>query len=378
MLFLGTILIPIVAILIASLFFKRHFALIEYFCLLLCPLTLILISYFTLNFIQTNDKEYWSGWITKAEHSEPWNEYVHKTCTRTVGTGKDAKTETYDCSYVRYHPDVWHIYGSNGEELDVPENKFLNLVNLFGNRQKTGHHSGYTNSGDIFTTYWNGSDPTQAPLVTVHNYKNKVQHSHNIINFPEISKKEAKKLGLFEYPNLNDYYALSILGWINPYDQQKLDKLNSNLGARKQVKVWILVYQNKPMSIFQDQLNYWKNGNKNEFVIGIGLKDGKVQWTDVFTWSESHLLKAETKNKLAEQIGNNLNLSNFIDWLYPEIEQKWKRKEFKDFDYLTVEFPFWNVFVVYLLTSLSTVGCFFYMVGNDYKQHHCSVLRNMD
>lgn len=70
----GTIFIPIVAILIAVIFFKKHFTLVEYAGLMACPLILVGISYCILNFIQTNDREYWSGWIVKAEYEEDWNE----------------------------------------------------------------------------------------------------------------------------------------------------------------------------------------------------------------------------------------------------------------------------------------------------------------
>ena len=56
-----------------------------------------------------NDTEYLGYYITKASYYEPWNEYIHRTCTREVYDGRDSdgnpkyRTEHYDCSYVEYH-----------------------------------------------------------------------------------------------------------------------------------------------------------------------------------------------------------------------------------------------------------------------------------
>ena len=67
-------------------------------------------------FKQSNaaDTEYLGSYVTRIRHYDAWNEYIHRTCTRTVGSGKNQRTETYDCSYVENHPEL-HAETENSE-----------------------------------------------------------------------------------------------------------------------------------------------------------------------------------------------------------------------------------------------------------------------
>jgi len=55
----------------------------------------------------------------------------------------------------------------------------------------------------------------------------------------------------------------------------------------------------------------------------------------------------------------------YADWLKPEIEQKWVRKKFEDFSYLTVEPPMTAVIWTFILTLLVTIGIGAWAVLNN-------------
>ena len=282
------------------------------------------------------DKEYWGSYGIKVHHEEPWNEYIYATCTRTVSCGKDCTTtETYDCSYVLYHPDYKTITDSLGVRYFATDELYRELVGLWGNEKKVGHHSGYTQSGDIFEAYFPGTDNKMYNMVTVHNYKNPIQISHNVLNFPEVDKKTKSDYKLYEYPSVNSkYYAPSILGSAYANEHKTIDLMNAKLGSPYQIKVFILIF-GKDRIAFQEQRNLWKNGNKNELVICVGVDEKRnIVWGDCFSWTDIDLLKVEVTNWLGERINKRLDIVKFAEWLEPEIKSKWKRKEFKDFMYL--------------------------------------------
>jgi len=44
------------------------------------------------------------------------------------------------------------------------------------------------------------------------------------------------------------------------------------------MRLWVLVFEDKPSFIAKYQENYWVRRNMNEFVICIGKKDTIIQW----------------------------------------------------------------------------------------------------
>lgn len=370
MLIYGAVIIPVIAIILLLCFFKQKIHPAEYALQLFAPILIIFGVHCTAEYSMTSDVEYLGGWATSCTHEEAYNKYIHRTCTRTVSSGKKTRTETYDCSYVSYHPEKFWLENSNKDIFYISQADYSLAVGRFGNEKKTGHHIGHTISGDIFSTFFPGNDSQLLKTTNTHNYTNRVQASHNVMNFPDINKKEAIELGLFEYPPCDLLDTPPILGHgATLREHRVMDILNSRLGAAKQIHIWVLLFSDKSSSVVQDQINYWKNGNKNELICCVGLKNGIVQWSNVFTWSESDLLRIRIRDKLAEQIGSNLNLISFAEWVKPQILSDWKRKEFKDFNYLTVDPPFSIIIATYIITILASVGLGYFNITNDLNEN---------
>lgn len=355
--------IPILAIIIQAFFFHKKVHLYEYLLQFFVPLILIGGCKALFSDILTRDTEYWGGWIEYAVFEEDWNEYIHQTCSyTTTDSNGNTTTHYYDCSYVAYHPDKWWMKDSNGSIHSINSDYYYYLKEVWDNEAKTGYHDGHTNDGDIFQTVFANDDEVLEPIVVRRSYKNKVAASDSVFNFQDISREEVKSLGLFEYPTEN-LYVPSVLGYSN---SRKMDVLNAKHGAALQLRVWVLVYTDKSMGIFEHQKNYWKNGNKNELIIGFGIgRDSTVKWANVMTWCENSEFVLRVKGLAASQINRKINIDELADSLYT-ILPGWKRKQFADFNYLRVEPPLWTILVTYLVTLICSVTICIINIKNDF------------
>ena len=66
----------------------------------IATIIIILIFKYSSVAILTKDSEYWGNYITEIRYYEPWDEYIHQTCTRSCccdSKGENCSTETYDC-----------------------------------------------------------------------------------------------------------------------------------------------------------------------------------------------------------------------------------------------------------------------------------------
>jgi hypothetical protein len=364
--------IPIITALVLLIWFKHKTTLWEFAIPFGISLILTIAFKFGVETSLTRDTEYWGGWVEQIRYYEDWNEYIHKTCTETYACGTDSKgntrycTRTYDCSYVDYHPPYWRAYESNGMKLRISKDDYARLKAKFGTKEvfvdlKRNYH---TDDGDMYKVDWGGTDETLEPITTSHTYENRVQASMSTFNYYEV---DPKKDGLYEYPGVNrHYYVPAILGPGGPTKQaaeRKLQLLNAKLGRAKQVRVFILIFVDKPRDVGHDQENYWIGGNKNEFSLAIGV-DSKynVQWCHPFSWTKAELLKVETRQFVEEQ--EQLDLVALADWLYPKIKADFVRMPFANFSYLTVEPPLWAILVTFIATLLANIGVSLWVILN--------------
>jgi hypothetical protein len=112
---------------------------------------------------------------------------------------------------------------------------------------------------------------------------------------------------------------------------------------------------------------YWKHGNKNEFIICVGVDEKmKISWVHIFSWSQNKNIEIETRNFILYQ--KQLDLISLGDWLYSDGLKDWKRTEFKQFDYLHVEPPRWSKILIWITSLLSTLGILVWVTINEYER----------
>jgi hypothetical protein len=371
------LLIPFAVAIVLLIFFRHKTVWWEFLIPFGVSLLLIFLLKFTAESAQTMDTEYWGGWVSKAEYYEPWNERV--SCRhpkyKTV-RDKDGHTHQVQDGYlhaydVDYHGPYWQVIDSNGETISIDKNQFPQLCNKFGNKQWVDMHRHYhTIDGDKFETNWNRSDETLEPVVTSHTYENRVQASSSVFNFPKVKKEQIKEFQLFDYPKIRDNYKCdSILGHGDP-NQSEANKLlnfyNAKLGASKQVRMIILIFRGQPLDAGFLQEGYWKRGNKNEFVVTIGIdSENTIQWSYVFSWTESEELITKTRNFILDQ--KKLDLVNIVKWMAPNVESDWVRRHFSTFNYLKVEIPGWAMIMIFVITALVNVGLSVWIIKNPFE-----------
>jgi hypothetical protein len=366
----GAILIPIVAILVINFFYRHQIAWWECFLPMIFSVIVICLGKYGTEKSQITDIEYWTGYVVTSEYHDDWNEYVHQTCTRSCG---DDCTETYDCSYIDYHPSYWVAIDNNSIRERVHETRYRQFAQLFGNEQQIGTQNGYTNDGPIYAVEWPGSIDTLQIMTTTHHYENRVQASHSVFNFPQVDPEKTK---VFEYPSASDVFEVpSILTEVKDLRayhaaNRYLSILNAQLGRSKQIRVWFLIYGEESTLIEAErQEAYWKGGNKNEIVLCIGVNgQHEIQWCHLFSWTEEEALKIMVRNLIMEKRGQSIELMSIINDVRPLIADQWVRKQFADFSYLTVEPKPWHVFLIWLVTALVSAGACAYAVLNQYGE----------
>ena len=368
--------LPFIIAVLLLIFFRSQVTWFEYIGLIVISILFTLMFRGIFVSINESDTEYWGGYMTKIRHYDDWDEWVHKTCTRRVPAGRDSKgntiyrTETYDCSYRDYHPERWtytdnygseHYFCDKAEfdramaELGYPKMIFVDM-----------HRHYYTKDGDAQDYYWDGTFENSRTLTTWHTYTNKVIASRSIFRFEDIDKEKAKELGLFEYPEIQDYDQKSLLGVrLDRLTMKKIKYLNGTFGSKYQFRMYILVFKDKPLVISEQQKSYWQGGNKNEFVLCLGYntKTHKIDWCNPFSWCDSPKLEVATKRYFREH--PNLNLMGYCKWLEKNINL-WKRKEFKDFDYIDVEMSDGQTTALFIIILLLDIGMSIFLIGNDY------------
>lgn len=336
---------------------------------------LITICKFSTDTLQTMDTEYWTGWMVKAEYVEDWNERV--SCRHPeYETDKDGNSHFvgYEHAYdVDYHPPYWEVHDSNGITIGVNSSTFERLCGHFGNRTFVELHRSYhTDDGDKYVTTWKGEEEKLVVVTTDHRYENRVQASQSLFNFQDVDPADKEAYNLFDYPDITGYSLPSILGnggATHAQAERILSLANARLGQRKQVRMWVLIFHNQPLQAGFLQQNLWKGGNKNEFVLTIGVdREGKVDWCHPFSWSEVEDLKVDARNAVLDQKGQPLDLARVVNWMIPEVDKRFIRKSFAEFSYITIDPPGWMIILTFLLTIAVNVGLSFYIVKNEYHE----------
>lgn len=358
------LLIPLITSLILFSFFKKK---IEWYELLIpipISLVLILISVFAIETIQCQDTEYLTGWVDHVKYYEAWNELVTYTETETYTVGKETRTRTVVKTRVDYHSPEWILIDSNGCQHYISQKDFEYFCKSFGNRKfHELNRNYYSLDGNLYISVWNKKEETMQVVNSTKSYSNRIIASNNVYKFENVSKEDKQQYQLFDYPKIKLYDTPHILGINDAQAERSLSLLNAKIGKDKQIRIWILVFNNQPLEAAFLQQQYWQNGNKNELVLCIGNENNKIIWSHCFSWTESERLKIECRDLVYSQ--KELDLKKIILEIQPLVDQYWKKKEFEDFNYINVYPPIWCVILVYIFTLGANIGCVIFSVNKS-------------
>lgn len=314
------------------------------------------------------DIEFLSGYVVKAKHFRPWTERV--VYTETVSDGKGKTRQVQRVRYV-HHPDEWKWELNTGRTTDISESKFRELAYRW-----TGGSTYYFPTYHVNCVSGGGGDAVDWDQVEDHvetetyesRYTNPLDHSNSIFRYKEISKAQAREMGLYDYPKIQVFEQKPIIGLdvATDADQRAFQLLNALFGSYSQIHFFVLLYEaSKGLTIGEDQRAYWHGGNKNEFTICLGVEkseDGQaiLKWCNAFSWMDEPVLELAVEDWARDRIDQPLQLQEFAAWLRKHLGL-WKRKEWKDFAYLSNPMRPWQLICIFATALAATAGVFYYI-----------------
>lgn len=337
--------------------------------------------------------EYLGGIVMELFHEDSWTEIIIREEREPCGKDSYGNVEYRTVrrkDYV-YHPAIWRMITSNGSSIDIEKSEFYNIVDVWQTPKHPFSITGDEIQGGIrFGKRYRFSDVTEEleengenPLFNealrkrtytvteTHKYKNKIRNSNSIFKFEDIKEEEAITLGLHDYPTICDDYDQSpVIGVSGNAIGGEIDELyrtfNAYYGSIYEIHVFVLLFDaSKGVETAQKQQAYWKGGNKNEFVVCLGITDDEVKWCYTFSWMDEPTLGVKTEGYFREN--TKLDLKSYLYWLIDNINY-WKRKEFADFDYITVNLTTAQIIWLTLITIVVNVLLMYYVLIPDIKK----------
>ena len=323
---------------------------------------------------RTRTTEYLGSFIYSIRHDDAWVE--RQEYTERVSDGKGGYKEVRRVRYIP-HPDEYRYYTSIGNSYYFSRSEYDKIRCLWGtpchHEQICGSH---IRGGVRFYQTYNYEDllselptsnpfenqtvyRTMIPITEEHSYVNKIKNSNSIFRFEDISRKTATELGLWDYPDNYGYDMSPILGIdVDSATDERFRMFNAYYGALHEIRLFLIFFDSttQGVEIAAKQRSYWKGGNKNEFVVCLGISNGVVEWSSAFSWMEEDVLSV----KIADYFRSNptLDLNAMLEWLQAHLNE-WKRREFsKDFDYIRVELTplqYWSLFILTIAANATAV-----------------------
>lgn len=300
-------------------------------------------------------KEYLSGYATNVDHHNSWVERVVVTRTYTDSKG-NTKTRT-EVRHV-YHPDQWFVYYNTGRVHNISSSKFFAISSRWGTIPIPifPRHINCVSGGGGESYLWDRNNDTAFTTTYTGRYTNYILNSNSIFKSNQVTSLQVKQWGLIPYPtgctgqdfSLGDEIDCILVSaalkdlqvpfsWTRP-----INLFNATFGMSKQIHVFVLLYPSENgLQTAVHQREYWRGGNKNEFTICLGIeptedKQWKVSWCEAFSWCDIPQMESAMESWFLEH--KILDFEQLSQWLSENVSL-WKRKEFKDFEYLKSRIP---------------------------------------
>lgn len=438
------LLVPLIITGIFYLYKKHEFTWWEFFIPIASVLVVIVISKLVIDHTSVRFTEYWGSSVVSVYEEEPYNYWQVQTCSRQVPCGTDSDgntqycTEYYDCSHQVNVPPSWWAITDIGEKVSISDKLYDELVIQFKTKpvisnSRKNHSANSRAVGSAGTKFqgtrvgsysyvyranWNGSDDTRKPYASVHTYVNKVKATDlSIFNIALVNEKQVDSLGLFRYPDYKggNFFTHSqgfefptILGTDVSKDiHDKFRRLNGKYGVKNEMRLWVLVFEDKERLTANYQENYWVKGNMNELVLCIGKKGNEIQWSHAFSWAYSTTLTVAIQDKIMNLftykdtiiqkplppvistiVNSNQQIAqHFADTTmkikspqYPVLtEETWnelyhylndnlhrfERRDFEEFNYLTVDPSRGAIIFIFIFAMIVSIAVNVWVTTND-------------
>jgi len=397
------LLIPVVITIFLFAFHRKATAWWELVVIWAVSLVVIVVAQVTVQHFAVQDKEYWGNLGVKVQHDEPWAEWKINGCSRQVpcgqtctGTGSSRScttkycTQWYDC--LKSYSRKTYLVNRRNSGMRVSYSKYKELVKRWGTgeefidmkREKNHNvrsHGAY--DGDRYICKWDKDPFTSEPIVSEHWYENRVAASDSILNFADVSEEDVEFYGLHEYPDVPGWLIRTIMdtkNWKKP--DKYFQYLNGKLGPERFLRIWVLVFRGQADRIAAyKQVDYWKNGNKNEFIYCIGVdKADNILWGETISWTEKEDLKIEGRNFIENEMGDKLtddSLMALAKHAEATLGKRYVKPEFTEkYSHLSVTPSITAIMIGWSIIALINLGIVIWVIKNEFKMDQSSRSRD--
>lgn len=313
----------------------------------------------------TDDIETWSGKVSHAVYHPRWVEEYQEIHTRTVGTGKNARTEIYYTTEHRTHHERWVAFlnfGSMQREREITKQLFDEIKKKFGGKMDVvrGSRSGY-HSGDKNDYYARNHTGYIYPVTTTMHFENRIKCAPSVYSYAEVPDDSP----VYEWPqNTNWDRSQRLLGAANVISIAEWDRMNTRLGPTKKVNVIMIGFGDVGSEIAQLQEAKWIGGKKNDLVLCFGGPVKRPTWSYVFGWTEREIVKRNLETIL---LNNQIN-DDIIPIIEKEVVVNYEIKDWSKFDYISVEPPWWSVMILILTMAIAQTIFLCWAVTNKFNE----------
>lgn len=346
----------------------------------------------------SKSREYLSGYALNTQHHEEWVEQVHRTVSYTDSEGR---TRTRTEVYYRHHPELWLLELNTGESCYIDKEYYDYLAQLWGTEEEyiDPPHMNCVSGGGGQLYSWNEEYKDAATHTYKGLYVNYVANSNSIFRKEEIRDEDIEKYGLIDYPKFDmSEIELDVIltspklpKWVNiaKDSQRAFQLINAFAGMKHEIHTFILLFDaSQGVVTALKQQAYWRGGNKNEFVLCLGVDFSgidpnrgdeesltpQVKWCKAFSWCDAPRLESATESWFLSN--RELDFARYAEWLKGNLNL-WKRKEFSDFKYLGVTLSRGKQILVWSITALLcaiivVISC---VVAIDYRDTYVRRMR---
>ena len=363
--------IPFITAMFLLIVFNKKMVWWEYAALILPSLLFVLLTRVIMVSANSNDTEYLGGYVNRITYYEPWDEMVEVMHTRT---NSDGETEVYYTWEREYHSERYtYVDNESKWEHHLSKKEYEIIKKRMGNKTvfRDMHRNYHRIDGDAYDIFWDGKVETLYDITWPHSYTNKIKasQSHTIFKMGDISPEEAKQIGLYEYPEIYSMNQNPIIGRnVSDKDKQRIKYINATYGRKYQFRTYILIYENKDITISEIQKAYWQNGNKNEFVLCLGVQRDSVVWANAFSWCDEPRLEVKSRDYFIQN--PKLDISKYGEWLQTQIPTQWDRKEFEDFAYIRVGLSQGQYIALIIIMIVLNIGISIFLVKNEFNNEN--------
>lgn len=317
----------------------------------------VVITYSTSFFKTTGleDFDVRSGYVVQANYDEEYTTRDPYTVTKTVGSGKNARTVTETKYRNVHHPEQYYFITNTGTTDHVRFGIYKKYVQLWGNQQKEMlHRSRQISIGDgnrYFVTF-PGAPDKLVPWAGEFQVENYLKASKTSVHKKHGQITAALKPLLMDYPRVSggtygfmNIKRILVAGGDVPNEWRqsvgkRLDDFLAVLNARtddpkhrRKINLIVYVVNSNDRSFRYALEQHWLYGKKNDAVIIIGCTQfPKIDWVEVIDfWCKTPGFGVYIRDRLQDEVKTLANPEVVVNSITKQVELPptkggWERK----------------------------------------------------